>query len=66
MFKTFVGAMEDSSSIAYLAGNGQGIFANYRNVLDTSRIKVLSGSRRSGRASGTKSIRATSLSAARV
>jgi len=41
MFKTFVGAMEDSSSVAYLRPEtAQGIFANYKNVLDTSRIKV--------------------------
>jgi len=41
MFKTFVGAMEDSSAQAYLRPEtAQGIFANYRNVLDTSRIKV--------------------------
>ena len=40
MFKTFVGAMEDSSSVAYLRPEtAQGIFANYRNVLDTSRIR---------------------------
>ena len=41
MFKTFVGAMEDSTSVAYLRPEtAQGIFANYRNVLDTTRIKV--------------------------
>jgi len=41
MFKTFVGAMEDSSSVAYLRPEtAQGIFANYRNVLDTSRLKM--------------------------
>ncbi len=41
MFKTFVGAMEDSSSVAYLRPEtAQGIFANYKNVLDTSRIKL--------------------------
>ena len=41
MFKTYVGAMEDSSAEAYLRPEtAQGIFANYRNVLDTSRIKV--------------------------
>ncbi len=40
MFKTFVGAMEDSTSVAYLRPEtAQGIFANYRNVLDTARIK---------------------------
>ena len=41
MFKTFVGAMEDSTSVAYLRPEtAQGIFANYKNVLDTSRIKM--------------------------
>jgi len=36
-----VGAMEDSASIAYLRPEtAQGIFANYRNVMDTSRIKI--------------------------
>jgi glycyl-tRNA synthetase len=41
MFKTFVGAMEDSSSVAYLRPEtAQGIFANYKNVLDTTRHKV--------------------------
>jgi glycyl-tRNA synthetase len=41
MFKTFIGALEDSSSVAYLRPEtAQGIFANYRNVLDTSRIKL--------------------------
>ncbi len=41
MFKTYVGAMEDSSSIAYLRPEtAQGIFANYKNVLDTTRLKI--------------------------
>ena len=41
MFKTYVGAMEDSTSVAYLRPEtAQGIFANYRNVLDTSRLKI--------------------------
>jgi glycyl-tRNA synthetase len=41
MFKTFVGAMEDSTATAYLRPEtAQGIFANYRNVLDTTRLKV--------------------------
>jgi glycyl-tRNA synthetase len=41
MFKTYVGALEDSSSVAYLRPEtAQGIFANYRNVLDTSRVKL--------------------------
>jgi glycyl-tRNA synthetase len=41
MFKTFVGAVEDSSAIAYLRPEtAQGIFANFRNVIDTSRVKI--------------------------
>jgi glycyl-tRNA synthetase len=41
MFKTFIGAMEDSSALAYLRPEtAQGIFANYKNVLDTSRVKT--------------------------
>ena len=41
MFKTFVGAMEDSTAVAYLRPEtAQGIFANYKNVLDTGRMKV--------------------------
>ncbi len=41
MFQTYVGALQDSSSVAYLRPEtAQGIFANYRNVLDTSRIKL--------------------------
>ncbi len=41
MFKTYVGAMEDSSSLAYLRPEtAQGIFANFKNVLDTSRVKL--------------------------
>ncbi len=41
MFKTHIGALEDSSAVAYLRPEtAQGIFANYKNVLDTSRIKL--------------------------
>jgi glycyl-tRNA synthetase len=41
MFKTFVGAMEDSSAMAYLRPEtAQGIFCNYKNVLDTTRLKL--------------------------
>jgi len=41
MFKTFVGAMEDSTSTAYLRPEtAQGIFCNFKNVLDTSRMKL--------------------------
>ena len=41
MFQTYVGAMQDEESIAYLRPEtAQGIFANYKNVLDTSRLKL--------------------------
>ncbi|NQU76784.1 MAG: glycine--tRNA ligase [Planctomycetes bacterium] len=41
MFKTYVGAMEDSSALTYLRPEtAQGIFANFKNVLDTSRMKL--------------------------
>jgi glycyl-tRNA synthetase len=51
MFKTFVGAMEDSSAVAYLRPEtAQGIFANYRSVLDTSRIRVPFGIAQIGKA----------------
>jgi len=50
MFKTFVGAMEDSSSVAYLRPEtAQGIFCNYRNVLDSYRIKPPFGIAQIGR-----------------
>lgn len=51
MFKTAVGAMEDASSVAYLRPEtAQGIFANFRNVLDTSRVKVPFGIAQIGKA----------------
>jgi glycyl-tRNA synthetase len=38
MFKTYVGALQDDSSVAYLRPEtAQGIFANFKNVLDTTR-----------------------------
>jgi glycyl-tRNA synthetase len=41
MFKTFVGPVEDDSSVAYLRPEtAQGIFAQFGNVLSTSRQKV--------------------------
>lgn len=51
MFKTGVGAVEDPSSIAYLRPEtAQGIFANFRNVLDTTRVKVPFGIAQIGKA----------------
>lgn len=41
MFETFVGALQDDSSKAFLRPEtAQGIFANFKNVLDTSRVKL--------------------------
>ena len=41
MFKTYVGALEDESNIAYLRPEtAQGIFANFKNVVDTGRVKL--------------------------
>ncbi|HJP02983.1 MAG TPA: glycine--tRNA ligase [Planctomycetota bacterium] len=40
MFKTHVGPMEDSGSIAYLRPEtAQGIFLNFKSVLESSRLK---------------------------
>lgn len=51
MFKTNVGALEDPSAVAYLRPEtAQGIFANFRNVLDTSRVKVPFGIAQIGKA----------------
>lgn len=51
MFKTYVGALEDPSAIAYLRPEtAQGIFANFRNVLDTSRVKIPFGIAQIGKA----------------
>jgi glycyl-tRNA synthetase len=41
LLRTFLGATEDESGVAYLRPEtAQGIFINYRNVLQTSRRKV--------------------------
>jgi glycyl-tRNA synthetase len=41
MFKTYVGATATEDDVAYLRPEtAQGIFANYQNVLDTTRVKV--------------------------
>ena len=51
MFQTYVGALQDSSSVAYLRPEtAQGIFCNYRNVLDTSRMKLPFGIAQIGKA----------------
>ena len=51
MFETFVGALQDSSSKAYLRPEtAQGIFVNFKNVLDTSRVKIPFGIAQVGKA----------------
>ncbi len=41
MFETFVGAIQNEDAKAYLRPEtAQGIFLNYKNVLDTMRVKV--------------------------
>jgi glycyl-tRNA synthetase len=51
MMKTHVGPVEDDSAVAYLrAETAQGIFMNYKNVLDSSRVKVPFGIAQIGKA----------------
>jgi glycyl-tRNA synthetase len=51
MFKTHCGAMEDSSSVAYLRPEtAQGIFVNFKNILDTQRLKLPFGIAQIGKA----------------
>src|SRR6266478_7903265 len=51
MFKTFVGAVEDPSAVAYLRPEtAQGIFVNFHNVLDSTRMKLPFGIAQVGKA----------------
>ena len=51
MFKTHCGAVESEDSLAYLRPEtAQGIFANFRNVIDTSRVKIPFGIAQIGKA----------------
>jgi glycyl-tRNA synthetase len=51
MFKTHVGALEDHSSVAYLRPEtAQGIFVNFKNVIDTARVKLPFGIAQIGKA----------------
>ncbi len=51
MFQTYVGAMQSEDSIAYLRPEtAQGIFLNYKNVLDSSRVRVPFGIAQIGKA----------------
>ncbi len=51
MFQTYVGALRDETAVAYLRPEtAQGIFANFKNVIDTSRVKVPFGIAQIGKA----------------
>lgn len=51
MFKTFIGAVEDASSVVYLRPEtAQGIYVNFKNVLDSSRQKIPFGIAQIGKA----------------
>jgi glycyl-tRNA synthetase len=51
MFKTFVGATSGEDNVAYLRPEtAQGIFLNYKNVLDTSRVQIPFGIAQIGKA----------------
>jgi glycyl-tRNA synthetase len=51
MFSTYLGAVEDSSSIVYLRPEtAQGIYVNFKNVLQTSRLKIPFGIAQVGKA----------------
>jgi glycyl-tRNA synthetase len=51
MFETRVGPLADESAVAYLRPEtAQGIFQNYRNVVDTGRVKIPFGIAQIGKA----------------
>ena len=51
MFETKVGSLADESSVAYLRPEtAQGIFSNYKNIVDTGRVKLPFGIAQIGKA----------------
>ncbi len=51
LFKTSIGVVEESKSTAYLRGEiAQGIFINFKNVLDTMRVRLPFGIAQQGKA----------------
>lgn len=51
MFKTYIGATATEDDIAYLRPEtAQGIFVNFKNVVDTSRVRVPFGIAQTGKA----------------
>ena len=50
MFKTHIGALDDASAEAYLRPEtAQGIFINFKNVIDSTRVKIPFGIAQIGR-----------------
>jgi glycyl-tRNA synthetase len=51
MFKTYQGTVEDSTNVVYLRPEtAQGIFANFKNILDTTRVSLPFGIAQIGKA----------------
>ena len=51
MFQTYVGAMRDETAVAYLRPEtAQGIFVDFKNICDTTRVKVPFGIAQIGKA----------------
>ena len=51
LFKTFVGPVEDSKAVVYLRGEtAQGMFVNFKNILDTTRKTLPFGIAQIGKA----------------
>jgi glycyl-tRNA synthetase len=51
MFKTHMGPVEESASVVYLRPEtAQGIYVNYKNVMDSSRLKIPFGIAQIGKA----------------
>jgi len=51
LVKTFIGSVEDKSTQAYLRGETcQGIFLNFKNIIDTSSVKIPFGVAQIGKA----------------
>ena len=51
MFETNVGALKNASSVAYLRPEtAQGIFSNFKNIVDTGRVKIPFGIAQIGKA----------------
>jgi len=51
LFETHIGILEESKSKAYLRGEiAQGIFLNFRNVVDTMRVRIPFGIAQQGKA----------------